>query len=114
MTTERRPCKRGRIFILLMIFSALAGAGGSFVPWGKEDGFHGQGVPIPSVYWDRASLYYADVTEENDYFIDFPNPLAFVLNPLVIFLFCTFAWGLVELVLFLVRRFVRRRRSVTP
>jgi hypothetical protein len=55
------------------VIGALLGVVGCFVPWGKPTGFHGTGIPIPAVMWDL----------RNGEFIDYPNPLALIENPLI-------------------------------
>ena len=50
---------------------------GNTIPWGREDGFHGTGLPIANVIWDRPP--------DRDRLIDYPNPLALILNPVLIF-----------------------------
>jgi hypothetical protein len=61
-----------------LLISAFMGIGMSHIPWGEPSGFHGTGFPVFVVAWDRSPT--------NGQFIDFPNPLGFVLNPLLIFL----------------------------
>ena len=53
----------------------------TFIKWGDQTGGHGlygQGIPIPAVFWDNPPQY-------NGRFVDYPNPLAIILNPLVIY-----------------------------
>jgi uncharacterized membrane protein len=66
--------------------SLMLGAIGSFIPWRTRTGFHhGTGVPIPLVIWER------DDTRHE--YLDFPNPLGVVENPVFIFLLGICAWG---------------------
>ena len=106
--------KRRHILAAVVLFSLIGGPVGSSIRWGPEDSFHGQGFPVPTVLWDRASIYYDHVTQEDDYFIPFCNPLAVFLNPLAVFLTAMSVWGVVEVGLFLARRFVRRHKHVSP
>lgn len=61
-----------------LLVSVLAGLWLSNVRWGDPDGFHGIGLPVAGVLWD----HHPDGGRR----VDFPNPYAYVLNPLLIFL----------------------------
>ncbi|GAA5497522.1 hypothetical protein Rhal01_03718 [Rubritalea halochordaticola] len=37
--------------------SLLLGVVFTFMPWGDEGGFHGVGVPVPHVIWDKGKDY---------------------------------------------------------
>lgn len=54
---------------------AASGVAASFIPWGQEDGFHGTGFPFFIVAWDRS--------KDTGLFLDYPNPLGYILNPLL-------------------------------
>ena len=96
----------------IVLLSVVAGCVSTFIRWGREDQFHGQGWPIPVVAWDKASYYYDHVSPENDYFIDFVCPLALIFNPILYFLFTCAIWGALEVVLLVLRGF--RERPETP
>jgi hypothetical protein len=101
------------VFLVVVLFSLTAGLLGLSVPWGDPQGFHGEGLPIPGVIWDRASNYYQGYQPDSDHFIDFPNPYAIILNPLAFLVVCLVLWGLTELALLLVRK-AREARSFGP
>jgi uncharacterized membrane protein len=68
--------------------SLILGVAGSFIPWRTHTGFHyGTGTPIPWIIWER------DDTRHQ--YLDFPNPLGVVENPVFIFLLGLCAWGVV-------------------
>jgi len=73
MNSENKAKKESRL-ILWMAVCCVAGLICTFIPWGREDRFHGQGFPFAAVMWDKP--------EGRSIFIDYPNPLAFLLNPL--------------------------------
>ena len=100
--------KRKRSLIALSIAAALIGIVSTFIPWGDPDGFHGQGFPVASVMWDKASNYY-EHPAPSDGHIDFPNPLAIILNPIIYWILFLTLWGMIEGILFLIRR--ARRQS---
>ena len=51
----------------------LAGMVGSCVPWGNPTRFYGAGMPIPTVCFEVRP----------DRIIDYPNPVAYLINPLI-------------------------------
>lgn len=104
MNDNAKNSKRRYVFIGIAVLSVVVGVAASFIPWDGEDGSHGMGFPISSVVFVKASHHYGDVAEENDYFIDFPNPLAYILNSLACLLFLSIVWGIVEAVFLFVRR----------
>ncbi|WP_050028198.1 hypothetical protein [Verrucomicrobium sp. BvORR034] len=68
---------------------AASGVAASHIPWGKEDAFHGTGFPVFTVAWDRS--------KDTALFLDYPNPLGYILNPLLFvvvgfFIFCATRW----------------------
>jgi hypothetical protein len=65
--------------------SIVVGTASSLIPWGTSDGFHGTGFPFFSVAWEKRPTG----------FVDFPNPLAFILNPIVYFVLGLFVWFLI-------------------
>ncbi|MBI3270561.1 MAG: hypothetical protein HYZ53_16255 [Planctomycetes bacterium] len=85
----------------LAAVSAVLGVCTTQLEWGSPDGFHGTGLPFAGVYWDKPP--------GKDHFLDYPNPLAYVLNPIAFFFLGLALWGCVRLV----RRVVawRRRQS---
>jgi hypothetical protein len=103
MNDNAKTSKRRYVFIGMAVFSVVFGVAASFAPWDGEDGSHGMGFPIPSVVFVKASHYYDYVSEENDYFVDFPNPLAYIFNSIACLLFLSIVWGAVEAVFLLVR-----------
>lgn len=54
---------------------AASGVASSFIPWGKKDAFHGTGFPVFTAAWDRS--------KETGPLQDYPNPLGYILNPLL-------------------------------
>jgi len=60
----------------------IAGFLCTFIKWGNPTGFHGTGFPFASVYWDKANNYSGKSHLPDTVFIDFPNPFAFILNPI--------------------------------
>ena len=100
---------RPAILSVSFILSTVLGVVGTSIPWGTDDGLHGQGVPIPLVLWDRVSYYQTLKPGEQDYFIDFPNPLAYIENPLVLFVALLFVWAIIEGILWLFG--IRKRRK---
>jgi hypothetical protein len=64
-----------RLRTLLLIWAFLSfvlGFGATQIPWGEPGGFHGTGIPFAQVYWD----YTGDAERP----VDYPNPLAPILN----------------------------------
>jgi hypothetical protein len=61
--------------------------------------------------WDLASRYHRLSPGQADYFIDFPNPLAVVLNPIAYFICLMSLWGAVELTRWVLRKSLLRARS---
>ena len=100
---------RPAILAVIFILSTVLGVVGTSIPWGTDDGLHGQGVPIPLVLWDRVSYYHSLKPGEQDYFIDFPNPPAYIENPLVIFVALLFIWAIIEGILWIFT--IRKRRN---
>ena len=87
----------------------------SFIKWGSADALHGEGIPIPSVIWDRKSNYDSNTDQEASLdhaneFIDFPSPLAFVLNPIVIVLSILIVYLTVELIIFMIHK-IRKKKN---
>ena len=83
----------------LLIWLAVAvcvGVGTSFIPWGTPTTFHGSGMPMFVVAWDRSP--------DTGQFIDFPNALGFVINPLLIFTAGFLLWCVCWLGYVLLRR----------
>jgi hypothetical protein len=73
-----------RFFSLWAVASVALGIGGLFVPWHTASGLHrGSGSPVPMVIWERMG---------NGSYIDFPNPLAFLINPLAVFALGSVCW----------------------
>jgi hypothetical protein len=65
-----------RLLKLVGIFVLVAsGVAASRIPWGREDGFHGTGFPVFTQAWDRS--------KDTGLFQDYPNPLGYILNPLL-------------------------------
>ncbi|MEA3213536.1 MAG: hypothetical protein QOE70_6593 [Chthoniobacter sp.] len=60
------------------VASLFLGIGASFIPWGSPSTFHGTGFPVFVVAWEQSP--------SSGQFLDYPNPLGFVLNPVLIFL----------------------------
>lgn len=60
------------VCILVLVASGVAA---SRISWGREDGFHGTGFPVFTQAWDRS--------KDTGLFQDYPNPLGYVLNPLL-------------------------------
>ena len=58
---------------IFAILGGLVGFGGSFIPWGAPERLHGVGLPIAAVLWDAP----------NGVMIDYLNPMAYLLNPLI-------------------------------
>ena len=76
-----------------LLSGLIAGVIGLAIPWGNPDGFHGTGIPFASVYWDKP----------HGTMIDYPNPLAFILNPAL--------GGIVGFCVWLVIKFARKARN---
>lgn len=91
-------CQAGAPFLL------IAGIACSFVPWGGPGELHGEGFPVPSVIWDHANRYAEDPTIPDSEFLDFPNPLALILNPLLFLLSGLLVYLTLELIAKLFRR----------
>lgn len=72
------------------------GVGTSFIPWGTPTTFHGSGMPVFIVAWGQSPY--------TGQFVDFPNPLGFVLNPFVIFIAGFLLWLVFWLGYVLLRR----------
>ena len=81
--------------------SLLLGFGFTQIPWGDPEGFHGTGVPFASVYWD-----YVDGATQP---IDYPNPIAPLLNAAAFFIIGSIAIGSVWWISSLLRE--RRLRT---
>jgi hypothetical protein len=92
------------ILICISIFSVVWGFIVCFIPWGPDNGLHGQGFPVPSLLWDNASRYAPLAPGEIDRFIDFPNPLAVIENPIVYFVFLILLWGFIEGIVWLIKK----------
>lgn len=69
--------KLSSLLVVWLVISVLASIPLEFVSWGDPGRIHGQGFPLPTVIWDRQ--------DGSGPTVDFLNPLAFVLNPLLIF-----------------------------
>ena len=93
-------------FLLIGLASFVLGAIGSQMPWGRSDGLHGTGFPVPGVLWDKANRYSDSRNAPPDQFLDFPNPLGAFENMLLFFLVLTVLWGMIAGV----RRLIRGRR----
>ncbi len=79
-------CARaGRTFFLWWIFASMVlGLAGLFIPWRTASLFHyGSGSPIPMVIWERI---------ESGAYIDFPGPIAIILDPIAVYIIGTVAW----------------------
>lgn len=106
---------RAWIFASIVVFSILWGIAVCYIPWGSNTGLHGQGFPIARVMWDKASRHYELSGGQADYFIDFPNSLALVENPISYFVFLMGLWGLIELTIWLLEKskLIPIRRNIT-
>jgi hypothetical protein len=79
-----------RFFSVWAVASVALGIGGLFIPWHTASGLHrGSGSPIPIVIWERTG---------NGSYIDFPIPLAFLVNPLAVFVLGSVCWCVALLV----------------
>jgi hypothetical protein len=85
-----------RFPIIWLPASMISGWIECMIPWGKSTGFHGTGMPIPMVLWDKPN--------GRQDFLAYPNPLAVVENPLLVFLVGILFWGLYSCARFLVVR----------
>ena len=78
-----------RFFLWWILWSVVLGVSGLFVPWRTASGSdYGAGSPIPWVIWERI---------ESGSYIDFPNPLALVLNPIAVYLVGLIVWAFTDL-----------------
>jgi hypothetical protein len=69
------------------LLGGLAGIAGSFIPWGSPDRLHGVGIPIATALWDAPS----------GTVIDYPNPWAYIINPVLVSLAACFIFGCAHL-----------------
>ena len=99
MMNAEKETKARHGYILWMAVCFVGGVICTFIPWGKPDAFHGRGLPFAGVMWDRPKGY--------DVFVDFPDPLAVILNPLAFCLMGSILSGCV----WLIRRMNRRKSS---
>lgn len=84
-----------------LLMSFAFGIGASFIPWGSPSTFHGTGFPVFILAWERSP--------DSGLWLDYPNPLGFILNPLLIF-----AAGIIARLLFrVVARFCRPPTSLS-
>ena len=72
---------------LFLLFGALVGFCGCFIPWGAENRLHGIGLPVAVVLWDV----------KDGSLIDYPNPLAYVINPVLGLLVSGLIYGILSL-----------------
>jgi len=63
------------LYLIVNVTALIAGIASSFVPWGNQDGFHGQGVPILTVAWDRDA--------KTGQFVPYENLIGIGLNILI-------------------------------
>ena len=70
--------KLSRLLVAWLVISVIVSIPLDFLDWGNPEGFHGSGFPFSTVFWERDRV--------TGGMVDFPNPLAFLLNPLVIFI----------------------------
>jgi hypothetical protein len=66
--------------------SVVIGAVCCHIPWGSPGRLHGKGLPIPAVIWDRPT--------GSAQFLDYPNPWAYLLNPLILLIAGLICYGL--------------------
>ena len=78
------------------VTSLILGIAASFIPWGSPSTLHGKGFPVFIIAWDRSPT--------SGQFLDYPNPLGYVLDPLLVFLAGIMVRLLVRLVSFLRHR----------
>lgn len=92
--SQPHPAEQDSTWLLTWsLASVLLGLITSFIPWGPKEGFHGTGFPIPVVMWDQLS--------PAGPLGDAPNPIAYILNPVLIFVF-----GLLSILLYRCTRWV--------
>ena len=89
--------KRFPFPLIWLPVAAMLGWLGCAVPWGSPTGFHGTGLPLPGVMWDKPKGY--------DHFIDYPNPLCVIENPLFFYLIGITVWGVYRGIRFLFTRY---------
>jgi hypothetical protein len=65
------------LFGAWVVLALISGIAMSNIPWGKPEGIHGVGYPVAGVIWDKPA--------GKTVFVDYPNPLAYVINPLAVF-----------------------------
>ena len=79
---------------LFAVLGGVAGLVGSFIPWGAPERLHGVGLPVAAVLWDAP----------NGTMIDYPNPLAYILNPVLGLLCGCLIFGFARLVVAIIRK----------
>ncbi|MCE9584099.1 MAG: hypothetical protein K8T20_16570 [Planctomycetes bacterium] len=77
MERPPKPRRRVALFGAWAFVSVVAGIAASNIPWGNPAALHGVGFPVAAVIWDKPP--------DKAVFIDYPNPLAYVINPLALF-----------------------------
>jgi len=94
--------KRIKIYTLWGIPTCiLVTLGLSKVKWGNPNEVHGEGYPISSVMWEKASEYYPDTSAEDDHFIDFFNPYSDLFNLGIVIVFYVLLCLLIDFFLIL-------------
>jgi hypothetical protein len=78
-----------RFFVWWILASVVLGAAALFVPWQTSSlSQRGSGSPIPAVIWERI---------ESGAYIDFPVPIAVILDPGAVYLIGMLAWGTIQI-----------------
>jgi hypothetical protein len=83
--------------------SLIVGVGLSTIPWGDSTGFHGRGLPFPSVIWDKPP--------GAAQFLDYPNPFGPIENVVVVFITGIMFFGTGRLISLFVRRLRKHELS---
>lgn len=83
--------------VLYIVFSIGAGFILSFIPWGKPDQLHGEGVPFPVVIWAK--------DKGSDIFLDYVAPHSLLLNMAAVLILLP----LLTFLFLIIRKLVRRK-----
>ena len=80
--------------VVVALLGGLAGFAGSFIPWGSPERLHGIGMPLATVLWEAP----------NGTLIDYPNPSAYIINPVLLSLLGCAIFGCVCFASKMIRR----------
>ena len=91
---------RCKIIGTWLLMSCLLGIIASRIPWGDPKAFHGRGIPVFTVAFERSRT-----TGE---FIPYSSPLGYALNPFAVFIIGIGVWFAAKAI----RRLFQARRRI--